>query len=384
MTAVAHVEPEQQGRRLIVDGFDVDVMNIAERGGNAAGYLGEQANPIQGPHPNLRLELSRNPLAPVHRNPLCRLLAKGRDIVAIVAMHDHASPAGHVADDAVARYRATAARVGHHQPFRTGDFERFALYFGVVFLAQLLGKHAGHHRRQTFTEPKLLVDFVHRRYTQFPEQAPPLNLSQPAKVQRVGSERLAQELFAQFARFIPLQVLQIGAYGIAGLARGDEIDPVGAGARRTGRDDLHGVPIAERGIQRDFAPGNLCGDTAIADVGMHGIGEIHGGRAPGKAHDVALGCEHVDLVGEQVRLDGIEKLLGIGGLLHLHQVLQPIPGPGLGPVRQFVHGLVLPMRGDAAFGHLVHLFGPYLDLQRHALGTEQRRVQGLVAIDPGD
>ena len=117
---------------------------------------------------------------------------------------------------------------------------------------------------------------------------------------------------------------------------------------------------------------------------MHGIGEVHGGGAPGQPHYVALGREHVHLVGEQVGLDGFQKLLRIGGLLHLHEVLQPLPGPGLRAVRELVHGLVLPMRGDTLLGDLVHLLGPDLHLQRHAPGAEQGRVQRLVTVDPGD
>src|SRR5690606_339863 len=71
-------------------------------------------------------------------------------------------------------------------------------------------------------------------------------------------------------------------------------------------------------------------------------------------------------------------------VLHFHEPGEPLAGPFLGAVRALVDGLVLPMRGDAALGDLVHLVRAYLYLERHAVRTEQRRMQGLVAVDPRD
>ena len=197
VAAVAHVEPEQQHRRLVVVGFDIHMVDVAEGRGYPAGHVGEQADPVEGPDPDLRLELARDALAPVHRNPLGGLLPEAGDVVALVAVDDHAPPAGHVADDAVARYRVAAARVRHQQPLGAGDFQRLLLHFGVALLAQLLGQHAGHHGRETLAHPDLLVDFGHVRNAQLLQQADPLDLPQAAQVQRVGPERLAEQPLAQ-------------------------------------------------------------------------------------------------------------------------------------------------------------------------------------------
>ncbi len=42
------------------------------------------------------------------------------------------------------------------------------------------------------------------------------------------------------------------------------------------------------------------------------------------------------------------------------------------------------MGGDAGFGHMVHVLGADLKLHRRAVGPDQRRVQGLVAVDFGN
>ena len=69
-------------------------------------------------------------------------------------------------------------------------------------------------------------------------------------------------------------------------------------------------------------------------------------------------------------------------MLHLHQVLQPLARAIAIRVTGLFTALVLPVRGDAGFGHTMHFLGANLHLDRHAVRPEQRRVQRLIAVDP--
>ena len=70
---------------------------------------------------------------------------------------------------------------------------------------------------------------------------------------------------------------------------------------------------------------------------MHGIGEIHRGRAGRQFQDRALGREHVDFVREQVGLDVLDEFQRVAGmLLHLQQVLHPLSGADVALVRGVV------------------------------------------------
>ena len=147
----------------------------------------------------------------------------------------------------------------------------------------------------------------------------------------------------------------------------------------------HRLAVAQHRAQRRQAPVDLGGDAAIADVGVHRVGEVHHGGAARQAQDLALGREHVDLVGEQVDLDALEEFLG--------GARRPASPPGSRATRArapaaresaSLAGLVSPVRGDAGLGHAVHVVGADLHLDRHAVGAEQRGVQRLVAVDARD
>ena len=81
-----------------------------------------------------------------------------------------------------------------------------------------------------------------------------------------------------------------------------KIEPSGIGPAVGRGDDLHGLAVLQRGAQRHQAPVDLGGHAGVAHVGMHRVGEVHGGGAARQAADVALGREHVDFVREQVHL----------------------------------------------------------------------------------
>ena len=173
----------------------------------------------------------------------------------------------------------------------------------------------------------------------------------------------------------------------AGVGGPDDVQPV---ARRTvlalGRDDLDDVAVLESIVERDEAVVDLRADRAVADVGVDAIREVERRGAGRQVLDVALRREHEDLVLEDVELDALDEL-GRVRLRHVALPVHELAQPGeLGVVlavglRAF---LVAPVGGDADLGHLVHLVGPDLDLERLAVDGDDRRVQRLVEVVLGD
>ncbi len=147
------------------------------------------------------------------------------------------------------------------------------------------------------------------------------------------------------------------------------------------RDDLDPVAVAQHGAKRNEFVVDARGDAAIADVGVHGIGEVDAGGALRHRQDLALGREDVHGIGEEVDLQMLEELDGRAALrLHLQQALQPLVGLLLKIGQLGVARLVEPVGRDAGLGELVHLLRADLHFDRHAERAEQRRVQRLVAV----
>jgi hypothetical protein len=119
----------------------------------------------------------------------------------------------------------------------------------------------------------------------------------------------------------------------------------------------------------------------VAHLRVHGVGEIDRRGAARQGKDLALGREHVDLVGEEVHLDVLEELHRVAGFaLDLEERLQPLRGLELHVLVGTLEALVHPVRGDTRLGHLVHVLRADLDLDRHAERAEERGVQRLVAV----
>ena len=159
------------------------------------------------------------------------------------------------------------------------------------------------------------------------------------------------------------------------------LQPAGVGLGVAGGDDLDAVAVAQFGAQRHQLAVDLGRHAAVADVGVHRVGEIHRGRAARQRQDPALGREDVDLVGEEVDLHVLEEFLRVARLvLDLEQRLQPAVGLllQLGELVGVV--LVEPVRGDARLGQAVHLLGADLHLDRDAVGADQVGVDRLVAV----
>ncbi len=151
-------------------------------------------------------------------------------------------------------------------------------------------------------------------------------------------------------------------------------------------DDFHRRAALQRFGQWRQAAVDAAGDAAVADIGVHRVGEVDRRGALGQLHDAALGREDVDLVREQVDLHVLDEFQRVArALLQFEDALHPLAGAGVGALLGFLFaGLVQPVRGDPVVGHLFHLAGADLDLDGHAVHAEQRGVQRLVAVGLGN
>ena len=167
---------------------------------------------------------------------------------------------------------------------------------------------------------------------------------------------------------------------VAGARRGGERHPVARrAATRLRGEDLDEVAVLQLVVQRHDAAVHLGADRLVADVGVHGVGEVDRRRAGRQRLHLALRREDVHLVVEEV---GAERAHVLGGVLvvalPVHQRLHP--GDPLVVALGRPAALVEPVRGDAVLGLLVHLARPHLDLERRPVRPDHRRVQRAVAV----
>jgi hypothetical protein len=132
-------------------------------------------------------------------------------------------------------------------------------------------------------------------------------------------------------------------------------------------------------VQGDDAAVDLGADRAVSDVGVNGIREVDRRRPGGQRLHLSLRREDVHLFVEDIHAERLHELARIRLLrLHVHQLLDPslpvvVPRP--------LAALVKPVGGDAELGLSVHLPCSDLQLERTALGTDDRRVQGAIAVE---
>ncbi len=124
----------------------------------------------------------------------------------------------------------------------------------------------------------------------------------------------------------------------------------------------------------DLGPG-----AGVADLGVHGVGEVDGRGPPGQGDDAALRREDVDLVLVEVDLELVVELLGVRDLLlPVDDAVEPDHGVGLGAGL-----LVAPVGRHPDLGPAVHLPGADLDLQGLAAGAHDGGVERLVEVELG-
>ncbi len=179
---------------------------------------------------------------------------------------------------------------------------------------------------------------------------------------------------------------------VAGAGALDEAQPVPAraGARGLGGEDLDHVAVVQGALQRHEPAVDPGPDAAVADLGVHGVGEVDRGGAVRQRDDVALGGEDEDLPRPEVEAQRLEELPRVGRSPSASRgaaAARPGRPRRRPPVRPCRTGcgllLVLPVRGDAVLGAAVHVPGADLQLDRLALGADHRGVQRLVHVELG-
>src|SRR5688572_7272634 len=383
MPAVVHEQLEDQRRAVAVPLDDRDAIDVALRLGNRGRDLREHAHAVRDLDLDLDMEQPVGGRLPGDRHPFFRLLAEGRQVPAGLAMDHDATPARKIGEHRIVRYREATARVGHDQALGAGDRECPAAPRDAV--TRIGGQQpARDERGDPLAEADLLEELLGTPQPELLYDRLDSVRRELAQAERELLERLVQESPAQLHGLPALQVLEVLADRGARFCGDHEVRPGRIWRRALGGDDLDGLAVAKRRAQRHQPPIDLRRDAAVADVGVHGIGKVDAGRAARQAAYFALGREHVHLVREQVDLDALEKLLRASALLDLDELLQPLARPIAVRAIARVAGLVLPVRRDARLRDLVHVLGTDLHLDRHAVRTEQRRVQRLVAIRAGD
>ena len=140
-----------------------------------------------------------------------------------------------------------------------------------------------------------------------------------------------------------------------------------------GGDDLDDVAVAQPGAQRHHLAVDARADALMADVGVNRVGEVDRRRVARQRLDLALRREDVDLLRVELDLQVLQELLRIADLL---LPLEQLPQPQevlLVAVRADAAFLVLPVRGDALLGDLVHLGGADLHFEREARARSRPR-----------
>src|SRR5450759_3896191 len=141
--------------------------------------------------------------------------------------------------------------------------------------------------------------------------------------------------------------------------------------------DVYKRQVLERVVEGDHAPVCLGADASMSDLRVDAVSKVHGGRVRRQVEDIALGREDIDLVLEEVHLDGVEKRLRVPDLvLPLEEAAQP--GQLLVEARVLPTLLVGPMRSDAELREAMHLVRADLDLDRLTRMGDDGGVQRLV------
>ena len=145
-----------------------------------------------------------------------------------------------------------------------------------------------------------------------------------------------------------------------------------------GGDDFDNIAVLQIVVDRCDPAVDLTSGHAVADSGMNAVGKVNRRRAGRQVDDIALRCEHEYLVREQVDLDRCDEVLCLSVLLRFQQLADPCVSVLVALVRDAL--FVFPMRRDAVFRHLMHLFRADLHFKRDSCAADDRRVQGAVTV----
>ena len=183
---------------------------------------------------------------------------------------------------------------------------------------------------------------------------------------------------AQFHVFVALLQADEPAHPGPGLAGDHEPLPRRRRRLRLRGDDFDLVAVAKLAAERHHAAVDLRSNAVVADFRMDRVGEVDRSRAPWQVDQVAARRETKDLVLEHLELGVLQELLRSSGVLDdIQELAQPAV---LGAFGLDGSLLIVPMPGQAVFGHVVHFGGADLHLDALAFGPENAGVQRLVAV----
>src|SRR5690606_27931464 len=224
------------------------------------------------------------------------------------------------------------------------------------------------------------VEIVERGQAELPQHRRQVGLGQGDPAQF-----LLQQLAAGLQVAGAVDAVEPGAHLVAGAAGDHEpgagLGPVAARCRLLAGEDLDAVAADRLVVERHDAAVDLGAAAAVADLGVHGVGEVEHGGATRQVDDFAARGDHVDAV-----LDQLGGEAGGQRLLVVAARLQQLPHPGDLALESGVGAaafLVAPVRGDAELGVLVHLVGADLHFQRAPARADHRGVQAAVVVALG-
>ena len=360
---------------------------------------------VVGHHLDGGIEAAHAVVSPVHLHPAFFLAVQGVDALCLV--DGHAPPPRNVAHDLVAGHGAAALGEAHGNVHILVAHQNDAVV-GAAGIHPLLGLFGQllQLRRGRRLVGALLVNklghHIHRRHAAVAHRAEHvIHFNKAILLQHAlavfGLEQVAQinapalafpvhhgaaqlDVLALEFLFQELADFRLGLWGFA------DAQPVGGRALAGGGGhDLHPVACFQRGIQRHNLAVHLGAHALVAHGGMDAVGKVQGRGALGHGDHVALGGKEENLLGKQIGLEGIDKLLAVAGfilpvqnLTHPEQLAVQVIAPAAAL-------LVAPVGGNAVLSHTVHLPGADLHLEGegHLPSAHHRGVQGLVHVGLG-
>ena len=147
-----------------------------------------------------------------------------------------------------------------------------------------------------------------------------------------------------------------------------------------GGHDLDDVAVAEMRAKRHHLSVDACADALMTNVGMHGVREVDRRRASRERFDLSLRGERVHLLRIQFDFQILDEFLRVADfLLVFEQLAHPLEVALVAMIPNAAF-FVFPVRGDALFGHPVHLHRADLHFERLATLADHRRVQRLIPV----
>src|SRR5690606_21712186 len=349
MQAAAHAQSQLHNTDLAVTFVNTDLVDAGVRDSDAGSQLRDDAALMFQFDPQFHGEFATDVLVPGQMEDLLAVAPMFRQVVAGLLVDDHALAGGDEADDGVAGDRVTASgKTDHHSLGATDCQWRFLrawlgaicpddLRLGRCFSTQqIAGDDIGHAVAQANVCQQLL-EVLHAVILENRLDAPLGNLLEGGIE---ADQYLVEQPLAEGDGFGLALVLEGMADVAARLAGSDEIEPGGIGPCARSGDDLYRLATFQWLGQWRQAPVDGTGNAAVADAGVHRVGEVHRGRALRQFHDPAPGREDVDLVGEQVDVDVLDELQRAACmLLQFQHTFEPLPGAGMVAVDDVVLGL---------------------------------------------